>query len=256
MDNMTKFRVQVGALVFEMEGSQDFVQSQLDRHRDRIETILKEQARIIKSGKLPLAAPGRGRGRRGRRRGRPPTIAAKGQHGRRPGRQPIIIRESSLTLKARQLNRLKKFLVEAAKGGKLGKDATVFAIAYFLCNQVLMSDKFSAGDVIAAYGQVGSLSFAPAPRSVDVVQMLRNLAAASIGKEWVVRNADGTFSLTAKGKQAGASGQIVRPRGRRPKAGWADPGKRPAASPPTSRTAVRAVRAKTRFDTLPVRVAA
>jgi hypothetical protein len=212
MDNKTtRFRIQAGGLNFEIEGTQKFVQHQIEKHRPEIDAIVEELARLTKSGKLPAGT------RRGRR-GRPPKAAAKGGRGRRPGRQPVIIRDSSLRLKAAQKSQLKQRLAEIAKDGKLGKDATVFAIAYFLCGKILKSDNFSAGDVMAAHKQVGSLPCAPAPRAVDVVQMLRNLAAASIGKQWVARNADGTFSLTAKGKSVGASGKIVRPRGRRPKA--------------------------------------
>lgn len=210
MDNETKFRVQAGNLLFEIEGSQEFVQQQMQEHRERIETILDEQARIIKSGKAGA----------GRRRGRPPKSGrrAPGQSGQRPGRQPLIIRDSSLELKPRQLSGLSKFVDQLAHGGKLGKDATVFAIAYFLCNEILGGDTFSAGDVMKAYQQLGATDSAPNPDSVDVVQMLRNLSAASIGKEWVVRNPDGTFSLTDKGKEVGASGNVFRPRGRRPAA--------------------------------------
>ncbi|MCE5229251.1 hypothetical protein LLG95_06600 [bacterium] len=223
MDNETKFRVQAGNLLFEIEGSQDFVQKQMEEHRERIQTILAEQVRLIKSGKIS----GRGRGRRGR----PPKAGRRGpkQPGQRPGRQPVIVRESSLELKPRQLSGLRKFVEQLAGGGKLGKDATVFTIAYYLCNEIFKADTFTAGDVMMAYQQLGSTAGAPAPDSVDVVQMLRNLAATSIGKEWVARNADGTFSLTQKGKDAGGSGNIIRPRGRRPaaeKSAAAEPKKR------------------------------
>lgn len=210
MTNPTKFRVQAGALLFEMEGEQEFVQQQLELHHDHIETILAEQAKLIKSGKIPASAMGRSR------RGRPAKRARTADASRRPGRQPVIIRESSLELKPRQLGKMDKFLASLADGGRLGKDATVFAIAYFLCKEVLGKDIFTAGDVNASLSQLGEKSFLPAAESVDVVQMLRNLAATSIGKEWVDRNADGTFSLTSKGSEVGASGSIIRPRGRRP----------------------------------------
>jgi hypothetical protein len=72
---------------------------------------------------------------------------------------------------------------------------------------------------MAAIEQVGPHPAIPSPDSIDVVQMLRNLAAASIGKEWVSRNPDGTFSLTERGKQVGVTGEILRPRGRRPAEG-------------------------------------
>ena len=39
MTNPTKFRVQAGNLVFEMEGEQEFVQRQMDLHRDHIDTV-------------------------------------------------------------------------------------------------------------------------------------------------------------------------------------------------------------------------
>lgn len=210
MTNPMKFRVQAGNLVFEMEGDPEFVLQQMDLHRDHIDLILSEQAKIIKSGK--------GLGER-RRRGRPAGSArerAAGEGARRPGRQPVIVRESSLQLKPRQLARLGKHLSTLAEGGQLGKDATVFAVSYFLCTEVLGTDGFTAGDVIAAITQLGEHPAIPAADSIDVVQMLRNLAAASIGKEWVSRNSDGTFSLTEKGKAVGASGEIIRPRGRRP----------------------------------------
>lgn len=210
MNNETKFRVQAGNLLFEIEGSQEFVQQQMQEHRERIQTILDEQARIIKGGK-----PGAGR-----RRGRPPKAGRRGpkQPGPRPGRQPVIVRESSLELKPRQLSGLGKFVAQLARGGKLGKDASVFAVAYFLCDDVFKRETFTAGDVTKAYQQLGATASTPDPDSVDIVQMLRNLSAASIGKEWVVRNPDGTFSLTQKGKDVGASGNVFRPRGRRPAA--------------------------------------
>jgi hypothetical protein len=209
MNKQSKFRVQAGQLLFEIEGAQSFVQGEMKKHHRQIDAILKEQAKIIKSGKAPAS---------GKRRGRPPKSAAKSARGRRPGRQPVIIRDSSLSLKTSQRADLKNALAKAAGDGNLGKDATVFAIAYYLCTKILKSDRFSAGDIMTAHRQLGALAFAPGPRSIDVVQMLRNLAAASIGKVWVARNADGTFSLTAKGKAVGKSGKIVRPRGRRPKA--------------------------------------
>lgn len=211
MTNPMKFRVQAGNLVFEMEGDPEFVLKQMDLHRDHIDLILSEQAKIIKSGKGIL-------GER-RRRGRPAGSGrerASGEGARRPGRQPVIVRESSLQLKPRQLARLGKHLATLAEGGQLGKDATVFAVSYFLCTEVLGKDGFTAGDVIAAITQLGENPAMPPADSIDVVQMLRNLAAASIGKEWVSRNSDGTFSLTEKGKSVGASGEIIRPRGRRP----------------------------------------
>lgn len=210
MTNPTKFRVQAGSLVFEMEGDQKFVEQQLDLHREHIELILSEQAKIIKSGKLA--------GGERRRRGRPVGSGGRprGEGGRRPGRQPVIIRESTLELKPRQTAKLGKYLAGLAENGALGKDATVFAVAYYLCDEVLSKDTFTAGDVISAMAQLGETPVIPAPDSIDVVQMLRNLAAASIGKEWVRRNSDGTFSLTEKGKAVGVAGEIVRPRGRRP----------------------------------------
>jgi hypothetical protein len=213
MASNIKFRVQAGALAFELEGPRSFVQGQIDKHRGQIDAILEEQARLVKSGKAlqPPTAPAR--------RGRPPKQASavgKAPRGRRPGRQPVIIRKSSLSLKATQVVKLRNRIAELAGDGKLGKDATVFAIAHYLCDQVFGGDRFSAGDVIVAYKQAGSMPKAPVAASVDVVQMLRNLAASSIGKQWVIRNADGTFSLTAKGKEVGRSGKVVRPRGRRP----------------------------------------
>ncbi len=216
MENETKFRVKAGNLLFEIEGSQEFVQQQMQEHRERIQTILDEQARIIKSGKMDT----------GRRRGRPPKAGRRGpkQPGQRPGRQPFIVRDSKLELKPRQLSALGKFIAQLSSGGKLGKDATVFAVAYFLCQEVFGVDTFSAGDVIKAYQQLGTTAGIPNPETVDVVQMLRNLSAASIGKEWVMRNENGTFSLTQKGKDAGTSGKVFRPRGRRPSV-------KPAAEP-------------------------
>jgi hypothetical protein len=210
-----KFRIQSGALLFEMEGDQKFVEQQLDLHRDHIETILNEQVKIIQSGKIPVGSAVKGR------RGRPagsgkPTPRIKS--GRKPGRQPVIIRESSLELKPRQLGKLGHYLASIGNGRKLGKDATVFATAYFLCTEVFRKDTFTAGDLSAAIRQLGQKPYLPPADSVDVVQMLRNLAATSIGKEWVDKNADGAFSLTNKGKKVGATGLIVRSRGRRPAA--------------------------------------
>ena len=205
---LTKFRVQAGNLVFEMEGDQAFVQQQMDLHRDHIDLILSEQAKIIKSGKLA-----------GRRRGRPMGSGKgriPGEGGRRPGRQPVIVRESDLQLKPRQISKLNKYLSGLAEGGKLGKDATVFAVTYYLCGEVLGKDTFTAGDVSAAIVQLGETAPIPPIETIDVVQMLRNLAAASIHKEWIGRNNDGTFFLSEKGKTIGQSGAIVRPRGRRP----------------------------------------
>lgn len=209
MVKTTKFRVQAGALVCEWEGSEAFVKSMAAQHRDNIGMILDEQVKIIKKG---AAAP------TGKRRGRPPGKSSTkkvGRPGRRPGRQPVIIRDSKLALKPRKLDQLKKYLASVAQGGRLSKDGSVFAIAYNLCTNVFNKDVFTAGDVTAAYKQIGKIDAAPPVASVDVVQMLRNLAASSIGKEWVQRNPDGTFSLTAKGKAIGASGKIVRPRGRK-----------------------------------------
>lgn len=214
MTNPTKFRVQAGNLVFEMEGDPEFVQQQMDLHREHIELILSEQAKIIKSGKIT--------GGSGRRRGRPAGSGkgrVKDASGRRPGRQPVIIRESELALKPRQLAKLGKYLGGVADGAQLGKDATVFAVAYYLCTEVLGQESFTAGDVGAAIVQLGSNPAIPAAEAIDVVQMLRNLAATSIGKEWVSRNSNGTFSLTEKGKTIGTSGEIMRPRGRRPAEG-------------------------------------
>ncbi len=210
MSQVLKFRIQAGSLVFELEGPRDLVEQQLHQHREHIDMILAEQARIIKSGKL-LRIIGAGR------RGRPPKAPrAATERGLRPGRQPVIIRDSSLQLKPRQQAQLRKYLQALAGEGQLGKDASVFAIAWFLCTEVLNQDHFSAGDVIVALHQLGPMPFVPDAGTVDVVQMLRNLAAASIGKEWVARRADGTFALTEKGREVGQSGQIVRPRGRRP----------------------------------------
>lgn len=223
MTNPTKFRVQAGNLVFEMEGDPEFVRQQMDLHREHIELILSEQAKIIKSGKLA--------GGSGRRRGRPAGSSrgrVKGESGRRPGRQPVIIRESGLVLKPRPLAKLGKYLETVADGGQLGKDATVFAVAYYLCSEVLGQENFTAGDVAAALAQLGQNAAIPAADSIDVVQMLRNLAAISIGKEWVSRNSNGTFSLTDKGKAVGTSGEIIRPRGRRPAEGEKKPS--PAAA--------------------------
>ena len=227
MTNPTKFRVQAGALVFEMEGDQDFVQQRMDLHRDHIEMILAEQAKLIKNGRIPVlpVSPGR--------RGRPAKrdhARSVGEGGRRPGRQPVIIRESALKLKPRQRIKLGKYLAAVSRGGQLGKDATVFTIAHYLCGEVLAEDNFTAGDINAAVQQMGRESYLPPAESIDVVQMLRNLAARSIGKQWVKRNAEGTFSLTEKGKAVGASGAILRPRGRRPAPGksakpaWKDRG--------------------------------
>ena len=181
------------------------IKALIDSHKADMQSLMQ----VFRGGVVPAAAP---------RRGRPPKNqgAKPARSGRRPGRQPVIIRDSSLTLKPRQLSSLKNRLQELAGEGRLGKDATVFAIAHTLSTQISKSDKFTAGDVIAAYDQLGTLSFAPPSKSVDAVQMLRNLAAKSIGKEWVKRNEDGTFSLTTKGLSIGESGKIVRPRGRRP----------------------------------------
>jgi hypothetical protein len=193
----------------------------MDLHRDHIDLILSEQAKIIKSGKIMGSAT--------RRRGRPAGSGrgrARGEGGRRPGRQPVIIRESSLDLKPRAQARLGKYLSTVSDGSQLGKDATVFAVAFFLCTEVLNKDTFTAGDVIAAINQLGQHPAILPAESIDVVQMLRNLAAASIGKEWVSRNSDGTFALTPKGRAVGESGAIIRPRGRRPAEG-----DKPAAAP-------------------------
>lgn len=206
MANETKFRVKAGELLFEIEGTEEFVQRQMAKHSERIDMILEEQAKLVTTGKTTTQRRGRGRRRRATTKGA----------GRRPGRQPVIIRTSDLELKPRKRQQLQKYLQEVAGEGKLGKDATVFAIAYFLCTEVLKRDKFTAGDVSVAFKQIAPQPYLPDFNSVDVVQMLRNLAAESIGKEWVVRNADGTFELSAKGKSVGESGQIVRPRGRRP----------------------------------------
>jgi hypothetical protein len=212
MSNDTRFRIKAGELIFEIQGPEDFVNAQLAKHKDHIHMIVDEQMKLIRSGKFGVPKITRGR------RGRPPKDGAtrRGATGRRPGRQPVIIRESELVLRPRQLSHLHKWLAGLAGDAKLGKDAAVFGIAYFLCTEVLKNDVFTAGDVIAAYRQLGKVTAAPAAASVDVVQMLRNLAAASIGKQWVERNADGTFALTAGGKQVAVAGEVVRPRGRRP----------------------------------------
>lgn len=212
----TKLIIEAGELRFCIEGNEKFVAKQIAERKDHIEAILKEQLRIIKGGKASGA-------RRGRPPGRPAgkKSARKAGAGRRPGRQPLIVRDSNLNLPEAKVNKLREFIETASGGGKLGKDATVFAIAYYLCTDVLKSDSFSAGDVIAAHQQLGKIKGVPTPGSVDVVQMLRNLAATSIGKVWVSRDPDGTFSLTAKGKAAGESGQIQRQRGRK-----AAPGKK------------------------------
>ncbi len=210
MENDHKFRVQAGELYWEIEGSEAFVQKQIDAHQELIGRILAEQARLIESGEVANYI-------RTGRRGRPARRGRRGA-GQRPGRQPVIIRDSDLVLKPRQQQQLLKSLAKLAGGGLLGKDATVFAIAWYLCNEVLKKDVFTAGDIIAVYNQLPREEFLPEPVTVDVVQMLRNLAAVSIGKEWVARNSDGTFSLTARGREVGTSGAIVRPRGRRPSA--------------------------------------
>ena len=208
-----KFCVQAGNLVFETEGTEAFVVEQISQHRDYIQKILREQLKLIRGGRVSLAkaVPAR--------RGRPPKKLVAGQakkSRRRPGRQPVIIRDSSLKLKPRQLSGLQKHMKKMAGDAQLSKDAAVFGIAHYLCTEILKIDTFTAGDVMAAYVQLGKLPNAPAYRSVDVVQMLRNLAATSIGKIWVTRNDNGTFTLTAKGKKVGQAGNIVRPRGRRP----------------------------------------
>lgn len=208
MDPPTRFRVQIGSLVFEVEGPTSFVEEQLARHREHIDKMLEEQARLIKTGKLPPLSPS------GPQRAGPRIIGPLSP--RRPGRHPTIIRDSDLVLKPSQLSRLRSVLAGLAGEGRLGKDATVFTIAHHLCREVLDSDRFTAGDVIVVYQQLGGQAGIPDPEDVDVIQMLRNLAAASIGKEWVRRNPDGTFSLTEKGAAAGDAGEIVRPRGRRP----------------------------------------
>lgn len=229
MASESKITIRAGNLLFEMEGDTEFVRQQVERHREHIDAILSEQARLIKTGEA-LGARRRGR------RGRPPKDAsARPAGGRRPGRQPVIIRDSKLELKPRQLSGLVKFIEKVAKGNRLGKDAAVFAIAYYLCSEIFKRDVFTAGDIAKAYHQVGKNNSAPPPQSVDVVQMLRNLAAASIGKMWVERNADGTFSLTAKGRDVGAKGQIVRPRGRRPASEDSGAATAAAAQPPKRR---------------------
>ena len=214
---ITRFRVQAGNLLFEVEGPKDTVQKQLDQHRKQIDRILDEQIRLIRQGEAAtVTAPGIEPERR--RPGRPKKVAgaAPAGRGRRPGRAPVIVRDSSLKLGPRHLKRLVEFLRGLAGSSKLSKDGTVFAIAYYLTQNVLNSDRFSAGDVSMAYAQLPRMPFAPAADEVDVVQMLRNLAATSIGKMWVSRNPDGSFAVTQRGKEAGASGQVVRPRGRRP----------------------------------------
>ena len=199
-----RFCVQAGDLVFETEGSRASVLEQISQHRDHILKILNEQTKLIKSGKVSLV-DGEGGGKRGAKRGR-----------RGPGRQPLIVRESDLKLKPRQLGKLRKYLEGLAGETQLGKDATVFGIAHYLCAEVFERDTFTAGDVMAAHRQLGRMTFAPGARSVDAVQMLRNLAASSVGKMWVARHENGTFALTSRGRRAARSGKVVRRRGRRP----------------------------------------
>lgn len=208
MNNETKFHVEAGNLLTEIVELLKALKQQMQENNERIQTIVAEQSRGNKGGKAVA----------GRRRGRPPKAGRRGPKpsGQRPGRQPLIVRDSSLELKPRQLSGLGKFVQQLAVDGKLGKDAAVFAVAYYLCKEVFGGETFTAGDVIKAYRQLGATAGAPDPETVDVVQMLRNLSAVSIGKEWVVRNPDGTFSLTQKGKEVGATGNVFRPRGRRP----------------------------------------
>lgn len=242
MADATRFRIQAGSLVFDMEGSEDFVKDQVRRHQKHIKDLLKQQAKIIQNAEMPVSITST------RGSDRPSKRASEGGTGpRRPGRQPVIVRESNLKLKASELNRLKKFLKDLSRNGALGKDSTVFSIAYFLCTHILKSDKFSAGDVIVTYDKLKDLDIVPAPQSVDVIQMLRNLAAKSIGKEWVTRNEDGTFALTAKGKQVGRSGNIIRPRGRRPGQ------KKAAAKTVSSRVSKKSARRKSSKSTRPSR---
>ncbi|MCL5270520.1 MAG: hypothetical protein M1457_08220 [bacterium] len=209
MTSFTRFRVQAGGLVFEIEGAEAFVREQMKIHHEPIDTILREQSRLIREGKMPPAVEFETQRRRGARLGR-----NGGQ--RRPGRQPAIVRESQLKLTQRQLASLKKYLAAVTAPGPLGKDGAVFALAYHLTMDVLKENRFTAGDISVTFEQVGAFPRLPPCESIDVVQMLRNLAASSIGKEWVVRNYDGTFSITDKGRAVGETGQIVRPRGRRP----------------------------------------
>lgn len=206
MVEQTKMLIEAGELRFEVTGSEKFVQKQMAEQKGTIDAILAELTkRATDAGTRP-----------GRKRGRPVGSKNKKKStGRRPGRQPLIKRDSDLQLGVRQLSTLTKTLEEYATKGKLGKDATVFIIAYYLCTEILKNDQFSAGDVIAAHKQVGKLKNMPTADKVDTVQMLRNLAATSIGKVWIARNSDGTFALTEKGKKVGASGDIFRPRGRK-----------------------------------------
>lgn len=236
MPDQSKFRVEAGTLAYEVAGPKSFVTSQIERHREQIAAILAEQLKLASAAAAATSPAGATRKRKGP--GRPASTRSAVQ--RRPGRTPVIIRDSDLSLRASQITELRRRLQHFAHGRRLGKDATVFGIAYYLCTDVLKRDSFTAGDVMRAHEQLGKVDFAPAAAEVDVVQMLRNLAAASIGKEWVKRNEDGSFSLTAKGRRAGESGEIVRPRGRRPRqAEAATPARRgrPAAKPAAKKTA-------------------
>ncbi len=208
-----RFCVQVGNLVYEAEGSRASVLEQISQHRDHILKILNEQTKLIKRGKVSLVD-----GEGGVKRGAVgESVKAGTKRGRRgPGRQPLIVRESDLKLKPRALGGLRKYLEGLAGDAQLGKDATIFGIAHYLCTEVFERDTFTAGDVMAAHGQLGEMPFAPSAPSVDAVQMLRNLAATSVGKMWVARHENGTFALTSKGRRAARSGKVVRRRGRRP----------------------------------------
>ncbi len=207
-----RFRIQTGGLVLEIEGSEKFVLDGLTQHRSRIDTMLREQAALIRDGNIPPAAVNGKRGRPTKKKAA--SITRKGLG--KPGRQPVIIRTSDLKIPPKKLDRLKHYILSVAGDRGLGKDGIVFAIAWFLCKHVLETGDFTAGDVTRAHKQLGRLTCAPAAASVDVVQMLRNLSASSIGKEWVGRNGNGSFCLTAKGRKVGQTGNINRPRGRKP----------------------------------------
>ena len=48
-----RFRIQTGGLVLEIEGSEKFVLEGLNQHRSRIDTMLREQAVLIRDGNIP-----------------------------------------------------------------------------------------------------------------------------------------------------------------------------------------------------------
>jgi hypothetical protein len=207
-----RFRIQTGGLIFEIEGTDKFVRDKMNTYTSRIEAMLKEHAQLVRDGKIPAAAS---TGSRGRLRGK--VTAGSIRKGlRKPGRQPLIVRTSNLKLSASTLKRLKLYLVSVSGDKILSKSGAVFAIAWFLCNHVLKSNTFSAGDVTRTWEQLGKTACTPPSASVDVVQCLRNLSAGSIGKEWVGQNSDGTFHLTTRGRKVAESGKILRPRGRKP----------------------------------------